>query len=128
MRYYSTQRPVMPGSYPRSYSVKEIHNFEQKTFCEEIGREAWGYIEFEVSIPEDEATHWELTMAGKKIYWGVTTSVYDNGRVVANITSTVEAVCKPGNTFQNKPHKDVYIDWFESREEAVKFVEGAKNA
>lgn len=46
MRYYSTQRPVMPGSYPNRDGVEKIHNFDTKTFCEEIGREAWGYIDY----------------------------------------------------------------------------------
>ena len=39
-RYYSTMRPVQPGGYPNRESVEEIHNFDTKTFCEEIGREA----------------------------------------------------------------------------------------
>ena len=49
MRYYSTQRPITPGSFPRVAfnAVKEIVNFERKTYCEEIGREAWGYIDYE---------------------------------------------------------------------------------
>ena len=38
MKYYSTQRPVMPGSYPKpaANKVTKIHNYEQKTYCEEI--------------------------------------------------------------------------------------------
>ena len=44
MRYYSTKRPVTPGSYPKQKFAVKIHNFEQKTFCKEIGCEAWGYI------------------------------------------------------------------------------------
>lgn len=43
MRYYSIMRPVMPGSYPKKAAAQEIENFDEKTFCEEIGREAWGY-------------------------------------------------------------------------------------
>ena len=42
MRYYSIMRPVMPGSYPKKAAAQEIENFDEKTFCEEIGREAWG--------------------------------------------------------------------------------------
>lgn len=45
MRYYSTQRPIMPGSYPKPAGnpVVEIRNFDARVFCGEIGREAWGY-------------------------------------------------------------------------------------
>ena len=40
MRYYSTQRPVGPGTFPKlpENKVLEVHNFDAKTFCEEIGR------------------------------------------------------------------------------------------
>ena len=91
-RYYSTQRPVMPGGFPRKADVVEIKNFDVKTFCEEIGKEAWGYIEYQA------------------------------------ITNVIDAVCKPENSFKSLKRKDIYTDWFESREEAEKLVEEAKTA
>ena len=127
-RYYSTMRLVQPGSYPNRESVEEIHNFDTKTFCEEIGREAWGYIDYREPLTKEQAEAYELTLGGMKTYWCVTTSVDNRGRVVANITNTVEAVCKPENSFKSLKHKDIYTDWFESREEAEKLVEGAKTA
>ena len=39
MRYYSTQRPVGPGTFPRQDGKETITNFDGKTYCEEIGRE-----------------------------------------------------------------------------------------
>lgn len=41
MRYYSTQRPVGPGTYPKPQgnAVKEVFNFDSKTYCEEVGRD-----------------------------------------------------------------------------------------
>lgn len=46
-RYYSTQRPVMPGGYPKPQNneVLEIENFDNKKFVEEVGCQAWGYEE-----------------------------------------------------------------------------------
>lgn len=43
MRYYSTQRPIGPGTFPKPQgnAVKEVFNFDSKTYCEEVGREAW---------------------------------------------------------------------------------------
>ena len=37
MRYYSTQRPIGPGTIPqpKGNKVLEIHNYDQKTYCEE---------------------------------------------------------------------------------------------
>lgn len=127
-RYYSTVRPVQPGGYPNRDGVEEIHNFDTKTFCEEIGREAWGYIDYREPLTKEQAEAYELTLGGMKTYWCVTTSVDDRGRVVANITNTVEAVSKPENSSESKSRKDIYNDWFESREEAQKFVEEARMA
>ena len=65
MRYYSTQRPVTPGSFPRpdGNKVLEIHNYDSKTYCEEIGREVWGYIDYERPLPPELAATYELTPA-----------------------------------------------------------------
>ena len=46
----------------------------------------------------------------------------------AAITNVIDAVCKPENSFKSLKHKDIYTDWFESREEAEKLVEEAKTA
>ena len=57
MRYYSTQRPIGPGTFPKPQgnAVKEVFNFDSKTYCEEVGREAWGYIENEQPIDTQAA-------------------------------------------------------------------------
>lgn len=69
MRYYSTQRPVTPGSYPKGQGNKvlEIHNFDSRTYCEEIQREAWGYVEYEKPLTEREVADYELTKGPLKI-------------------------------------------------------------
>ena len=59
MRYYSTQRPVGPGTYPRKDGGETIHNFSNKTYCEEIGREAWGYIDYPEPLTEKEMLSYE---------------------------------------------------------------------
>lgn len=45
-RYYSTQRPLMPGSYPKpeGNGIVTVYNFENKTYAEEIQRERRGVI------------------------------------------------------------------------------------
>ncbi|MFQ6829940.1 MAG: hypothetical protein ACLRSY_09750 [Acutalibacter sp.] len=43
MRYYSTQRPIGPGTFPRQGGTEKVVNYDGPTYCEEIGREAWGY-------------------------------------------------------------------------------------
>ena len=130
MRYYSTQRPVAPGTFPKPEGNKilDIHNYDRKTYCPEIGGEAWGYIDFAQPLPEGEAQKWELTQAGMKTYWCVTTSFDDRGRVVSAITRTIEAAVKPENSCTSTKRKDIYNDWFDSLEAAQAWVEEAKQA
>jgi len=128
VRYYSTQRPVLPGGFPKKVEVERIENFDTKTFCEEIGREAWGYIEYSTALTTEEAGAYELTLGGMKTYYCVTTSIDDRGTVKAAITNVIQTVCKPDNSSKSLKCKDVYNDWFDSREEAEKFVEEAKTA
>ena len=70
MRYYSTQRSVTPGSCPKD-GIKEIVNFEKRIFCNEIGREAWGYIDYDHELSATEAETYELVQEGIA-YWTVT--------------------------------------------------------
>ena len=118
----------MPGGYPKKGAVERIQNFDTKTFCEEVGREAWGFIEYREPLTKEEADAYELTLAGMKTFWCVTTSVDNRGTVRAAITNFVEAVCKPENTSTSTSRKDIYNDWFEDHEEAEKFVEEARSA
>lgn len=61
-RYYSTQRPVMPGGYPKPQNneVLEIKNFDNKKFVEEVGCQAWGYIEYEKPLGHFDVVGYEL--------------------------------------------------------------------
>jgi len=127
MKYYSRMRPVAPGSYPRE-GVTNIHNFDYREFVEEINSEAWGYIEYDRELTEKEIADYELTPANMKTWYGVTVAVYDNGKVVANITSTKQATVKPENTEKSTSRKDIYVDWFGTKEEAESWVKEAKEA
>lgn len=59
-RYYSTQRPLGPGTYPNRRNAI-VTNFGNKTFCKEIGRSAWGYVEYPSPLTESEISDYELT-------------------------------------------------------------------
>ena len=65
MRYYCTQRPVGPGTYPKE-GAREIVNFNRRMPVESIGRMAWGYIEYDRELTEEEADDFELVRAGKE--------------------------------------------------------------
>lgn len=127
-RYYSTMRPVMPGGFPKSQEILKIKNFDSREFVEEIGREAWGYIEYAEPLTEQEAAAYELTSAGKKMWYCVTSSFDDKGKVTAAITSTCEAAVQPEGGFTSTKRKDIYHDWYGSKEEADRAIKEAKEA
>lgn len=52
-------RPVSIGTFPRE-GVEEIVNFGNRTYCQEINREAWGYIEYDRELSEEEVAEYEL--------------------------------------------------------------------
>lgn len=60
MRYYSTQRPVAPGTYPRK-GAQEVVNFERRVHVKAIGRPAWGYIIYDRELTDKEVEDYELT-------------------------------------------------------------------
>jgi hypothetical protein len=63
-----------------------------------------------------------------KTYYCVTTTIYDNGRVAAAITDTMEAETKPESRFTETRRRDICTDYFESLNEAKQFVKEAKGA
>ncbi|MCB6586886.1 hypothetical protein LI294_06045 [bacterium 210702-DFI.5.13] len=126
-RYYSTQRPLTPGSCPRA-GVQEVVNYDEKKFCEEIGMDAWGFVEYTRELTKQEADDYELTPAGLKKFWCVTTAFHDDGKVVSAITDVCEAAVKPENVCKETKTKDIYLDWFDTEEEAKERVKEALNA
>lgn len=126
-RYYSTQRPLTPGSCPRA-GVQEVVNYDEKKFCEEIGMDAWGFVEYTRELTKQEADDYELIQAGLKKFWCVTTAFHNDGKVVSAITDACEAAVKPENVCKETKTKDIYLDWFDTEEEAKERVEEALNA
>ena len=59
-RYYSTQRPIGPGTIPNDPKPAEIHNFDYRQQVEDIGRMAWGYVDYEEPLNEKAAEDYEL--------------------------------------------------------------------
>lgn len=127
MRYYSIQRPLVPGGCPRA-GVQDVYNYDEKKFCEEIGRKAWGYVDYNRELTKDEMEDYELLPAEIKKFWAVTTTFWDDGHVVSDITDVVETATKPEDSFLETKTKDIYVDWFETEEEAKEKIKEALNA
>lgn len=60
-RYYSTQRPIAPGTYPNGENKPvSIENFDNR---KEVGNgqlQAWGYLEYEKPLSQKELNDYEL--------------------------------------------------------------------
>ena len=62
MIYFSTERPVSIGTYPKPQGnrIGAIVNFDEPIFVAEIGRSAWGYIEYAYPLTAEQVAAYEL--------------------------------------------------------------------
>lgn len=71
-RYYSTLRPLMVGGIPfpkqPGESITTIVNFEEgRTYCKDIDRPAWGYIEYTAPLDPQQVSDYELVLAPEEV-------------------------------------------------------------
>lgn len=57
-RYYLTQRPPEPGTFPKGALI--IGAYDDKIFVPEIGRNAWGWVEYEEPLSNFLIAQYEL--------------------------------------------------------------------
>lgn len=62
-RYYLTQRPPMPGSFPQK-GVIMVGEYADRTMIDKIGRKAWGYVDYEMELSTKDAASYELVYGG----------------------------------------------------------------
>lgn len=63
-----------------------------------------------------------------KKFYAVCSSYYDDGRATANLVDVVEAEEKPQDSYNQARRCDVYVTWFDSREEAEKHISECRKA
>ncbi len=118
MKYYSTQRPVTPGSFPKPEGNKVLDavNFDDKTYIEELGREAWGYVEYERPLSEEEMQDWELT-PDWPLWFPVTASSRKHGGGL-RVTSgrPVRSAQRPKDTEGDTPKMQFKTRYFRPQE------------
>lgn len=128
MKYYSVLRPVSMGTFPERDKVKQIVNFDDRQFVEEINHEAWGYIEYEEEIDPILAKSYDLVSEKSPIWYGVQSVFYNSGKTKARIIDTIRAANKPDSRFSELETCSIYIDWFATKEEADQAVEDTLSA
>lgn len=57
-----------------------------------------------------------------KVFYCVATTVFSSGKTVMNIVASQTAEERPANSFKSTNRADYYCDWFDSKEEAEKFI------
>ena len=64
-RYYSTQRPIGPGTIPptRIYKPLEVINYDERIPVEHGTMLAWGEVHYSRPLPKQEALNYELKPA-----------------------------------------------------------------
>lgn len=67
-RYYSTQRPVMPGGYPKPMGNEpvEIVNYDSRQAVENGKMQAWGHLEYAFPLSPRERDDYELKVVSAK--------------------------------------------------------------
>lgn len=55
-------------------------------------------------------------------FYEVTSKFFNSGRVTARLTDTVEALTRPTDLHTETPGFDIYVDYFDTRDEAVEFI------
>ena len=63
-----------------------------------------------------------------KVFYAVKSQYYTDGTITAELNGTRRAFEKPDNTKTQLLHKDVYIDWFSSKREALAKIKEVKGA
>lgn len=124
MRYYSTHRPITPGSFPRPKGnpVLEITNFDNKLYCKELGQEAWGCIEYEHPLTVDEAKNYELIPEGIIWYPVTVSSRKRGGGLKVTSGNIVRAVQRPADTKHDTAKMQLKTRYFSTWEEAQRVM------
>ena len=58
--YYCLYHPPVPGAIPRG--VSRIVAYDERKYIEEIGREAWGYLEYAKPLTPQQVIEYELAV------------------------------------------------------------------
>lgn len=90
-RYYSTQRPVGPGTFPGW--PESIENFDTREEVPGIGP-AWGYLEYREPLDDEAARRYELKPAELKKFLVEVTSVHTLEVEVENEDEAIEMACR----------------------------------
>jgi len=62
-KYYSTQRPISIGTFPKENSPIRIVNFDRREWVEDTMFQAWGFITYDAPLTQQQVQDYELRAA-----------------------------------------------------------------
>ena len=97
-RYYSTQRPVDIGTFPKTENGPlYLANFDKRESVEQGQFQAWGYLVYDAPLPEKQISDYELRAA-------------------------------PGNPDRKAPMREEVKNWADRKSIATRLAEGVEQA
>ena len=128
-RYYSAQRPVAPGTFPKDGCIS-VHNYDERQHVEAIGREAWGYIEYDRQLTGKEVESYELIPHGVKTWYAVMITRWNEGscmkgEVQARIMDSRVQTEQPEGREATMKTRKVAVVWYDGLETAEAAVKAA---
>lgn len=106
-RYYSTERPVAPGTFPKKPEF-EISNYPQKLYVDGTGFSAWGHIDYNEPLTDVEVQEYELKPEKLEFSVKFTPDNEQIGRIHKLFVKWCECVAEDGT----KPFTDYTIEKF----------------
>ena len=61
-RYYLTQRPPMPGTFPKN--AANVVSFDDRKEIRNLAKKTWGYVEYDTPLDLQQMREYELREAG----------------------------------------------------------------
>lgn len=111
MKYYSRLRPLVPGTYPEG-RIKEIKNYDEKRYIDEIGYAAWGYVDYDGEISDNEARRYDLISEEYHMYYCVLSCIYEDGQSKSVLREQKILKKKPIDEYYERKNCRLLINWF----------------
>lgn len=128
-RYYSPYRPIGPGTFPKQDGTEIITNFDEPTYCDEIGRKAWGYIEYQQPLTPEQARQYELISPQPEKAWYPVRVLSEKhgGELRVALGSPVYSEERPADIKGENPKKEYKIRYFPTEDEARRVADVIRN-
>lgn len=108
MKYFSKLHPIIANNIPKGWN--DIVNFDVPKKIKELDIKAYGVVEYEQPLTEEEIQRYELISEKAEYYICLMTIEYSSGEITRNIKEVRLCESKPEDEIQGKKNK-VTMNW-----------------